>query len=86
MHCLAAKASNGLAPTIRGESRTPMKGWEWITCLDVAVNHFCHSVGAETCDLLDKLLICNPKERFTATQALDHDYFWTDPLPADPKT
>lgn len=22
----------------------------------------------------------------TAAQALDHDYFWTDPLPADPKT
>ncbi|KAH9911999.1 Pkinase-domain-containing protein [Amylocystis lapponica] len=44
------------------------------------------AIGPETCDLLDKLLIINPKERFTATQALDHDYFWTDPLPADPKT
>ncbi|KAF9069454.1 kinase-like domain-containing protein [Rhodocollybia butyracea] len=43
------------------------------------------SVGAETVDLLDKLLICNPQERITATQALEHDYFWTDPLPADPK-
>ncbi|KAF8434800.1 kinase-like domain-containing protein [Boletus edulis BED1] len=40
----------------------------------------------ETCDLLDKLLMCNPRDRITATQALDHDYFWTDPLPADPKT
>ncbi|KAF8880072.1 kinase-like domain-containing protein [Infundibulicybe gibba] len=44
------------------------------------------SVGPETCDLLDKLLTCNPRERITASQALDHDYFWTDPLPADPKT
>ncbi|RDB30566.1 putative cyclin-dependent kinase 9 [Hypsizygus marmoreus] len=44
------------------------------------------SVGYETCDLLDKLLTCNPRERITAAQALDHDYFWTDPLPADPKT
>lgn len=44
------------------------------------------SVGPETADLLDKLLICNPRERITASQALDHDYFWTDPLPADPKT
>ena len=45
---------------------------------------FC-SLGKETCDLLDKLLTCNPRERITATEALDHDYFWTDPLPADPK-
>ncbi|KAI8986665.1 kinase-like domain-containing protein [Trametes punicea] len=43
------------------------------------------SIGPETVDLLDKLLVCNPRERLTATQALDHDYFWTDPLPADPK-
>jgi len=42
--------------------------------------------GVETCDLIDRLLTCNPGERITATQALDHDYFWTDPLPADPKT
>ncbi|CAL1708739.1 unnamed protein product [Somion occarium] len=43
------------------------------------------TIGSETCDLLDKLLTCNPRERLTASQALDHDYFWTDPLPADPK-
>ncbi|KAI0251946.1 kinase-like domain-containing protein [Lactifluus subvellereus] len=42
--------------------------------------------GAETCDLIDRLLTCNPGERITATQALENDYFWTDPLPADPKT
>jgi serine/threonine-protein kinase BUR1 len=44
------------------------------------------SVGSETADLLDKLLVCNPRERITAAQALEHDYFWTDPLPADPKS
>ena len=43
-------------------------------------------MGPETVDLLDKLLVLNPRERLTAAQALDHDYFWTDPLPADPKT
>jgi serine/threonine-protein kinase BUR1 len=44
------------------------------------------SIGPETVDLLDKLLTCNPRERITAAEALDHDYFWSDPLPADPKT
>ncbi|KAG9311694.1 kinase-like domain-containing protein [Chiua virens] len=44
------------------------------------------SIGPETSDLLDKLLTCNPRDRITASQALDHDYFWTDPLPADPKS
>ncbi|CAG8745466.1 11646_t:CDS:2, partial [Dentiscutata heterogama] len=33
----------------------------------------------------DKILICNPKDRLNAFQALDHDYFFTEPLPADPK-
>ncbi|CAK5272995.1 unnamed protein product [Mycena citricolor] len=42
-------------------------------------------LGVETCDLLDKLLTCSPRDRLTAAQALDHDYFWTDPMPADPK-
>ncbi|CAG8444370.1 3755_t:CDS:2 [Diversispora eburnea] len=36
-------------------------------------------------DLLDKLLVCNPQNRATAFAALDHDYFFTEPLPADPK-
>ncbi|KAJ3747956.1 kinase-like domain-containing protein [Lentinula detonsa] len=44
------------------------------------------TIGPETVDLLDQLLICNPQKRITASQALEHDYFWTDPLPADPKT
>lgn len=42
--------------------------------------------GEQTPELLEKLLTINPKERITAAQALEHDYFWTDPLPADPKT
>ncbi|KAH8110277.1 kinase-like domain-containing protein [Phellopilus nigrolimitatus] len=44
------------------------------------------SLGKETCALLDRLLTLNPRERITATEALDHEYFWSDPLPADPKS
>ncbi|CAB0037000.1 unnamed protein product [Trichogramma brassicae] len=35
------------------------------------------------CDLIDKLLVLNPAERFDADSALDHDFFWTDPMPCD---
>ena len=45
-----------------------------------------YSTGPETVDLLEKLLILDPARRITAEQALDHDWFWTDPMPADPKT
>lgn len=34
-------------------------------------------------DLLDKLLVYDPDTRLTADQALDHDWFWSDPLPAE---
>ncbi|CAG8549033.1 2321_t:CDS:10 [Ambispora leptoticha] len=41
--------------------------------------------GTQAADLLDKLLVLNPAKRLTAFGALDHDYFWTDPMPSDPK-
>lgn len=34
-------------------------------------------------DLLDRLLVYDPEIRLTADQALDHDWFWTVPLPAE---
>ncbi|KAF8306766.1 Pkinase-domain-containing protein [Clavulina sp. PMI_390] len=40
----------------------------------------------ETLDFLDKLLTLDPMRRMTAYEALDHDYFWTEPMPADPST
>ncbi|KAL5521803.1 BUR1 [Sanghuangporus sanghuang] len=44
------------------------------------------SLGKETCELMDRLLTLDPRERITASDALDHEYFWSDPLPADPKS
>ncbi|KAJ8688605.1 hypothetical protein QAD02_024400 [Eretmocerus hayati] len=38
---------------------------------------------AYACDLLDKLLILNPAKRFDSDSALNHDFFWTDPMPCD---
>ncbi|KAG0171450.1 serine/threonine protein kinase, CMGC, CDC2/CDK sub [Apophysomyces sp. BC1015] len=35
-------------------------------------------------DLLDKLLVLDPSKRWSALQALEHDYFYSKPLPADP--
>lgn len=32
--------------------------------------------------MLDKLLVYDPEIRLTADQALDHDWFWTEPMPA----
>ncbi|XP_031789506.1 cyclin-dependent kinase 9-like isoform X2 [Nasonia vitripennis] len=34
-------------------------------------------------DLLDKLLILDPKKRIDANDALDHEFLWTNPLPCD---
>lgn len=47
---------------------------------------FLYRIGAETVDLLDKLLTLDPTRRITAVEALDHEWFWSDPMPADPKT
>ena len=35
------------------------------------------------CDLLDKLLTLDPSKRIDADTALNHDFFWTDPMPSD---
>ncbi|KAL8479984.1 hypothetical protein ACS0TY_026793 [Phlomoides rotata] len=37
-------------------------------------------------DLLDRMLTLDPSQRISAKDALDAEYFWTDPLPCDPKS
>ncbi|KFK28183.1 hypothetical protein AALP_AA8G483100 [Arabis alpina] len=37
-------------------------------------------------DLLEKMLVLDPLQRICAKDALDAEYFWTDPLPCDPKS
>ncbi|CAG5090086.1 Similar to cdk9-a: Cyclin-dependent kinase 9-A (Xenopus laevis) [Cotesia congregata] len=41
------------------------------------------NVDAFACDLLEKLLVLDPSKRYDADSALDHDFFYTDPLPSD---
>jgi len=36
---------------------------------------------AFACDLIDKLLSLDPTKRLDADNALNHDFFWTDPMP-----
>eukprot|EP00826_Nyctotherus_ovalis_P012470 TRINITY_DN132_c0_g1_i8.p1 TRINITY_DN132_c0_g1~~TRINITY_DN132_c0_g1_i8.p1 ORF type:complete len:275 (+),score=85.49 TRINITY_DN132_c0_g1_i8:581-1405(+) len=42
-------------------------------------------VDGSTMDLLEKMLVLSPSERITARQALEHEYFRSEPLPCDPK-
>ena len=38
---------------------------------------------AQAVDLLDKLFKLNPTERLDADEALNHDFFWSDPMPCE---
>ncbi|KAF9527396.1 hypothetical protein CPB83DRAFT_856083 [Crepidotus variabilis] len=43
-------------------------------------------LATETVDLMERMLVLNPRDRITAREALGHEYFWTDPMPADPRS
>merc|ERR1719436_112948 len=38
---------------------------------------------AYACDMIDKLLTLDPSKRIDADSALNHDFFWTDPMPCN---
>ena len=38
---------------------------------------------ANALDLIDKMLILDPSQRLDSDAALNHDLFWTDPMPCD---
>ncbi|NXH10858.1 CDK9 kinase, partial [Bucco capensis] len=40
----------------------------------------CHAL-----DLIDKLLVLDPSQRINSFDALNHDFFWSDPMPSDLK-
>lgn len=41
--------------------------------------------GEDFVDLMEHLLVLDPRKRLTAVEALDHQWFWTEPYPTDPK-
>ncbi|KAH3745007.1 Cyclin-dependent kinase C-1 [Pelomyxa schiedti] len=43
-------------------------------------------VAPEAIDLVERMLTLNPAHRISAESALDADYFWADPRPAEPKS
>lgn len=45
----------------------------------------CYSFDRHALELLEKMLVLDPSQRISAKDALDAEYFWTDPLPCDPK-
>ena len=44
----------------------------------------CCRFSEDVAGLLDQLLVLDPERRLTADEALDHEWFWTDPMPAEP--
>ncbi|KAJ6247097.1 cyclin-dependent kinase c-2 [Anaeramoeba flamelloides] len=42
--------------------------------------------GKQVVDLLDNLLSLDPTKRMSAHETLDHEFFWTDPMPASPES
>ncbi|GKV28849.1 hypothetical protein SLEP1_g37842 [Rubroshorea leprosula] len=46
----------------------------------------CNGFDCHALQLLERMLTLNPSQRISAKDALEAEYFWTDPLPCDPKS
>lgn len=53
-------------------------------CLSEMAKHF--SKQNDAVDLIDQLLQFDPKKRISARDAVNHDFFWFDPIPSDLKS
>ncbi|KAK4788506.1 hypothetical protein SAY86_019825 [Trapa natans] len=51
-------------------------------CLREFFGHFDH----HALELVDRMLTLDPSQRISAKDALDAEYFWTEPFPCDPKS
>lgn len=55
-----------------------------LTCKRSLESRFLPLMGDSGTDLLSRMLTLDPLQRYNALDALDHDYFKTDPLPVAP--